>query len=85
MPSSDVRCVFIAVHGIGNQKKDWSAALQAWLGASGQAVAHLVNWTKPAPDDIDVDNVDQGLDGPDHWRNPSVVHRYLELVTRGVT
>ena len=51
----------------------------------GNVLAGLVRWPRPQPEDIDVDNVAQGLDAHDHWRNPEVVERYFQLIKRHLT
>jgi len=46
----------------------------------GKAVAGLMDWQAPRPQDIDVDNRSKGLDPHDHWHNPDVVERYFQLI-----
>lgn len=46
----------------------------------GKALAGLVNWQAPLPQDINVDNRSKGLDPHDHWHNPDVVERYFQLI-----
>ena len=46
----------------------------------GKALAPLVSWAAPKPQDVDVDNVGQGLHAHDHWHNPNVVRRYADLI-----
>lgn len=46
----------------------------------GKALAPLVGWAAPRPQDVNVDNVGQGLGAHDHWHNPTVVQRYADLI-----
>jgi hypothetical protein len=47
----------------------------------GKALGPLVNWQAPRPQDVNVDNVGQGLHAHDHWHNPTVVQRYADLIS----
>jgi hypothetical protein len=46
----------------------------------GQDLDRLASWSPVVPEDIDVNNVGQGLHPHDHWHNPAVVARYVELI-----
>ena len=73
----------------GQEQLDVPSAL-TWLNfyddqdLVGKALAPLVNWPAPQPDDIDVDNAGQGLHPHDHWHNPVVVQRYAQLIRQQV-
>ena len=50
----------------------------------GKALAPLIDWAAPKPQDSDVDNTGQGLHAHDHWHNPTVIQNYAALVTQQV-
>jgi hypothetical protein len=47
----------------------------------GKDVKKLIDWPKPVPTDIDVNNTGVPLDAHDHWHNPAVVQRYFDLIS----
>jgi hypothetical protein len=46
----------------------------------GKALAGIVTWPAPVPEDVNVDNVGHGLDAHDHWNNPAVVEQYFQII-----
>ena len=50
----------------------------------GKALAPLISWPAPKPEDSDVDNTGHGLHAHDHWHNATVVENYAALVTQQV-
>jgi hypothetical protein len=50
----------------------------------GQDLDRLAHWTPAVPEDINVNNVAQGLDPHDHWHNPVVVDKYVELIRAAI-
>ena len=51
----------------------------------GKALAGLVPWQAPQPQDTNVNNTGADLDAHDHWHNPRVVDGYFELIRQAVT
>jgi hypothetical protein len=62
------------------------SAIRQWVNlydpqdAVGQDLDRLTSWSPIVPEDINVDNVAHSLHPHDHWNNPVVVAKYVELI-----